>query len=138
VSRALASDAAGLFAHMYGDEPDHWDERLKGYGRLRFIINTLTRMRLCTAEGRIDLALKGPPPPKAPGKLRPWFEHRERATRDTRVIFGHWSALGLYLRNNVVGLDSGCAWGGTLTAFDLDAARAPIEVPCAQYQKIKE
>jgi bis(5'-nucleosyl)-tetraphosphatase (symmetrical) len=137
VSRALASDAAGLFAHMYADDPDQWDERLTGYARLRFIINTLTRMRLCTADGRIDLERKGPPP-KTPGRLRPWFEHRGRETRDLRVIFGHWSALGLYLHNGVVGLDSGCAWGGTLTAFDLDRERVPIAVPCAQYQKIKD
>ena len=136
VSRALARDAAGLYAHMYGDEPDQWDARLKGYARLRFIINTLTRMRLCTADGCIDLAMKGPPP-RAPGELRPWFEHRGRRTRDARVIFGHWSALGLCVRNGVVGLDSGCAWGGTLTAFDLDAQREPIEVPCAQYQKLE-
>jgi bis(5'-nucleosyl)-tetraphosphatase (symmetrical) len=120
---------------MYGDEPDRWDERLAGTERLRFIINVLTRLRLCTADGRVDIAIKGPPPPP-PSPLRPWFEHRRRASRDVRVIFGHWSALGLVERAGVLGLDTGCVWGGTLTAADLDADRAPVSVPCARYQRI--
>jgi bis(5'-nucleosyl)-tetraphosphatase (symmetrical) len=135
VGRALARDPRTLFEHMYGDEPDRWDDRLAGAERLRFIINVLTRLRLCTADGRVDIAIKGPPPPP-PSPLRPWFEHRQRASRDVRVIFGHWSALGLVQQPGVLGLDTGCVWGGTLTAADLDTDRAPLSAPCAGYQRI--
>jgi bis(5'-nucleosyl)-tetraphosphatase (symmetrical) len=136
VSAALRREPQALFQHMYGDEPDHWDEQLRGMERLRFIINVLTRLRLCSAEGRVDIKVKGRPPPQGVSGLRPWFEHRGRATRDVRVIFGHWSALGLVQRCGVVGLDSGCVWGGALTAFDLDAERPPLSVPCRGYQRI--
>jgi bis(5'-nucleosyl)-tetraphosphatase (symmetrical) len=135
VGEALRRDAHGLFAHMYGNQPDRWDERLAGKERLRFVINVLTRLRLCTADGRIDTSLKGRPP-ASPSPLRPWFEHARRATRDVRVIFGHWSALGLVQRAGVVGLDTGCVWGGALTALDLDAPQRPLSVPCSAYQEI--
>jgi bis(5'-nucleosyl)-tetraphosphatase (symmetrical) len=135
VGTALRRAPRALFEHMYGDEPDRWDPKLAGDERLRFIVNVLTRLRLCTADGRVDLAAKGRPPP-APAPLRPWFEHRERATHDVRVIFGHWSALGLVQRCGVVGLDSGCVWGGALTAFDLDRERPPLSVRCHGYQRI--
>jgi bis(5'-nucleosyl)-tetraphosphatase (symmetrical) len=136
VSAALRREPQALFQHMYGDEPDRWDEQLRGIERLRFIINVLTRLRLCSAEGRVDIKAKGRPPPPDASALRPWFEHRGRATRDVRVIFGHWSALGLVQRCGVLGLDSGCVWGGALTAFDLDAERLPVSVPCRGYQRI--
>jgi bis(5'-nucleosyl)-tetraphosphatase (symmetrical) len=136
VSAALAKDARALFENMYGDEPDEWDEGLKGYERLRFIINVLTRLRVCTPSGRVDFANKGAPA-QAPSAWRPWFEHAQRRSREARVIFGHWSALGLVLRPDVVGLDSGCVWGGALTAFDLDEPRAPLSVGCAEHQRIK-
>ena len=135
VSVALKRDARAVFEHMYGDEPDHWDPHLEGMPRLRFTINVLTRMRLCTAEGRIDVAMKGAPPP-APSPLRPWFEHPERKSREARVIFGHWSALGLVQRAGIVGLDTGCVWGGTLTALDLDREEPPACVPCAAHQRV--
>jgi bis(5'-nucleosyl)-tetraphosphatase (symmetrical) len=135
VSAALQRNARAVFKHMYGDEPDHWDEHLEGMERLRFTINVLTRMRLCTAEGRIDVALKGAPA-AAPSPLRPWFEHPGRKSRDARVIFGHWSALGLVQRAGVIGLDTGCVWGGTLTALDLDREGPPACVPCAEHQRL--
>jgi len=135
VSAALRRDARALLEHMYGDEPERWDERLAAPERLRFIINVLTRLRLCTADGRVDTSLKGPPPPP-PSPLRPWFEHPQRATRNARVVFGHWSALGLVQQPDVLGLDSGCVWGGSLTAVDLDRERPPFSVPCAAYQQI--
>lgn len=135
VGETLRRDPRGLFAHMYGNQPDRWDERLAGIDRLRFVINVLTRLRLCTADGRIDTSQKGRPPPSS-SPLRPWFEHAHRATRDVRVIFGHWSALGLVQRAGVVGLDTGCVWGGALTALDLDAQRPPLSVPCSAYQEI--
>ena len=135
VAAALLREPHALFAHMYGNEPDRWDARLAGMERLRFIINVLTRLRLCSADGRVDITLKGRPPP-GPSRLRPWFEHPRRATRDVRVIFGHWSALGLVQRPGVVGLDTGCVWGGRLTALDLDVERAPLSVPCAAHQRV--
>jgi bis(5'-nucleosyl)-tetraphosphatase (symmetrical) len=135
VSKALRRDPRALFEHMYGDDPERWDERLGGAERLRFIINVLTRLRLCTADGRVDTSIKGPPPPP-PSALRPWFEHPQRASRDVRVIFGHWSALGLVVRPGILGLDSGCVWGGELTAADLDSDRPPVSVGCAEYQEI--
>jgi bis(5'-nucleosyl)-tetraphosphatase (symmetrical) len=135
VSRALKDDPRELFEHMYGDEPDRWDKKLRGMERLRFTINVLTRIRVCTAEGRVDLDMKGPPPPPS-SALRPWFEHAQRRSSQARVIFGHWSALGFVRRAGVIGLDSGCAWGGTLTAYDLDREREPLTTPCAQYQSI--
>jgi bis(5'-nucleosyl)-tetraphosphatase (symmetrical) len=134
VQAALARDPRALFEEMYGNEPERWSPKLAGMERLRFAINVLTRLRLCTADGLIDLALKGMPPP-ASSPLQPWFSVATRASRDTRIIFGHWSALGLVQSEGVVGLVSGCVWGGALTALDLDAARAPVSVPCAGYQR---
>lgn len=128
VSEALQHDPERLLGAMYGDEPDHWEAELAGQPRYRFVINVLTRMRVCTAAGRVDLKFKGPPAEvRAP--LRPWFTIDTRASIATRVIFGHWSALGLHRGDNVLGLDTGCVWGGTLTALNLDDAEAPpVEV----------
>jgi len=135
VEGELGRDPRALFAHMYGNDPDRWSEDLKGEARLRFVINVLTRLRVCTADGRVDLTMKGePPPPPAP--LRPWFELQTRQSRDTRIIFGHWSALGFVQRHGVVGLDTGCVWGGALTAFDLDRERAPVSLPCGAHQLV--
>jgi len=135
VSAALRRDPRGLFEHMYGNEPDRWDDQLAAMDRLRFVINVLTRLRLCTADGRIDVSIKGAPPPP-PSPLRPWFEWAQRATRAARVIFGHWSALGLVQRPGILGLDTGCVWGGSLTAQDLDSDRPPISLGCGAYQRI--
>ena len=141
VETALRNDPRNLFEHMYGDEPDHWSGELAGTDRLRFVINVLTRMRVCTSEGRINLRLKGKPPPPGSPWL-PWFDVQSRRTRDVRVVFGHWSALGLMVRDDVIGLDSGCVWGGTLTAIDLDRnpsrASVPASVPCGGYQSPDE
>jgi bis(5'-nucleosyl)-tetraphosphatase (symmetrical) len=141
VESALRNDPRNLFDHMYGDEPDHWSADVAGTDRLRFAINVLTRIRVCTNDGRINLRLKGKPPAGGSQWL-PWFEAEGRRTRDVRVIFGHWSALGLVMRDDVVGLDTGCVWGGRLTAFDLDRNRssgaAPLSVSCAGYQSPDE
>lgn len=136
VQESLRRDPASLFAEMYGNRPDQWSETLSGMDRLRFTINTLTRMRFCTADGRIDLKMKGPPSSgRAP--FLPWFEHENRRTRDVRVIFGHWSALGFHKAPGIVALDTGCVWGGSLTAYDLDADRPPVSLPCSGYQDIE-
>jgi bis(5'-nucleosyl)-tetraphosphatase (symmetrical) len=133
IEAALRSNPRTLFNTMYGDEPEKWSDSLEGADRLRFAINVLTRMRVCTADGRIDLKMKGPANEiRAP--YRAWFEHEKRRTRDARVIFGHWSALGLVQRHNVIGLDTGCVWGGALTALDLDADEPPVRLACSGYQ----
>jgi bis(5'-nucleosyl)-tetraphosphatase (symmetrical) len=141
VEAALRTDPRRLFDHMYGDEPDHWNVDLKGTDRLRFAINVLTRMRVCTTDGRINLRMKGKPPPRE-SPWRPWFDVETRATRGARVVFGHWSALGLIVREDVIGLDCGCVWGGALTAIDLDRSpaepRAAVSVPCGGYQQPDE
>jgi bis(5'-nucleosyl)-tetraphosphatase (symmetrical) len=133
IEAALRSDPRSLFDHMYGNEPDRWSDALAGMDRLRFAINVLTRLRVCTADGRVDLTVKGAPP-APPSPLRPWFEIPGRRSSEARIIFGHWSALGLTLRPGVAGLDSGCVWGGALTALDLDAQRPPVCLPCSGHQ----
>ena len=135
VESALSTDPRALFENMYGDEPTSWSEMLVGMERLRFAINVLTRLRVCTKDGEVDLKMKGKPP-KGHSRLQPWFDIETRRSTGTRVVFGHWSALGLVVRRDVVGLDSGCVWGGSLTAFDLDTDRPPIAVPCKGYQPI--
>ncbi len=129
VAHALRRDPRALLESMYGDQPDQWDEALTGTTRLRFIINVLTRIRVCTAEGRIDLRQKGTPDEAKPPWL-PWFAFRERAGAATRIVFGHWSALGFYRAEGLLGLDTGCVWGGALTAVNLDDPEAPpLAVP---------
>lgn len=137
VHTALRRSPEALFDSMYGDKPDEWSPQLKGADRLRFIVNTLTRLRVCTAAGRVALKAKGPPP-QGKGReaaLLPWFEVPGRLSRDTRIVFGHWSTLGYVNAHGVIGLDTGCVWGGALTAVNLDAAIKPISVPCAGYQE---
>ncbi|MGH8170823.1 MAG: symmetrical bis(5'-nucleosyl)-tetraphosphatase [Steroidobacteraceae bacterium] len=141
VEQALRTNPRNLFEHMYGDEPDHWSEDLAGTDRLRFAINVLTRIRVCTKDGHINLRLKGKPPVTGSPWL-PWFDVQSRRTRGARVVFGHWSALGLITRGDIIGLDSGCVWGGALTAVDLDSDRsaggAPVSLPCNGYQSPDE
>jgi bis(5'-nucleosyl)-tetraphosphatase (symmetrical) len=111
-----------FLAQMYGNQPDRWDERLAGTDRLRVIVNAMTRMRLCTVDGVMEFAHKGKPDTLPAGYL-PWFAVPGRGSRDTTVIFGHWSALGLVQQPNLYGLDSGCLWGRRLSALRLDDRR---------------
>lgn len=129
VAEAIRADACKLFDEMYGNKPGCWSEKLRGTERLRFGINVLTRMRVCTAEGCVDMEMKGKPQDARP-PFRAWFEHEERHTKDARVIFGHWSAAGYINTGNVIGLDTGCVWGGSLTALDLDTERPPVSIAC--------
>lgn len=111
-------DYRDFLMNMYGNLPNIWNESLLGMDRLRVITNALTRLRVCTAQGAMDFFFKGELP-DVPTGLIPWFDVPERATRDAQVIFGHWSALGLQQINNVYALDTGCLWGGQLTAMNL-------------------
>lgn len=132
VEQSLRLDARALLSQMYGDEPDRWRETLTGLERLRFAINVLTRLRFCTADGRIDLKQKGRPDSAAEPWM-PWFRTPRRASRDTRIVFGHWSALGFYRERELLGLDTGCVWGGKLTAVNLDDPQVtPVSVPSRQ------
>ena len=126
------SEGNELFTHMYGDTPDHWRDDLGGWARLRVIINAFTRLRYCDTHGRMDLRPKGRPG-KQPPHLLPWFQVPGRMTRDMRIVFGHWSTLGVWDADGVLALDSGCLWGGKLTAVRLDGGTHPFtEVPCPQ------
>jgi bis(5'-nucleosyl)-tetraphosphatase (symmetrical) len=119
VEAALRRDDYREFLrHLYGNKPDRWRDDLSGYDRLRVITNVLTRLRLCTADGRMEFTHKGAPT-DLPRGYRPWFEAPRRRNRATTIVFGHWAALGLYLDSNVACLDTGCVWGRTLTAFRL-------------------
>lgn len=135
VEDALRMDRVTLFDHMYGDRPDVWDESLRGYDRLRFIINVLTRLRFCSPEGRVDLKCKGRPE-EAPAPLQPWFRYGSKTTRGARVICGHWSALGFHAEAGVVALDTGCVWGDRLTAYRLDREEEPVAAPCVRHQAL--
>lgn len=129
VAAVLAGPRYGEFlSNMYGAKPDRWDDALDGWDRLRVIVNAMTRMRFCDREGRMDLAGKGTEPRK--GFLR-WYETRKRDNHT--ILFGHWSQLGLLLEPRHVCLDSGCVWGGALSALRLED-RALFEVPCRAYQ----
>ena len=137
VQQALRTDPRRLLSAMYGDEPDCWRPSLKGLARLRFAVNVLTRMRFCTPDGRIDLKQKGKPD-SAPAPWIPWFKAPRRASGNERIIFGHWSALGFYRTEQFIGLDTGCVWGGSLTALNLDLPQAPpISVPSRQPRSIE-
>ena len=124
VAQALRHDPHATLSSMYGNQPDQWDEALEGADRLRFIINVLTRMRVCTAQGRVDLKQKGPPG-ESQAPWMPWFRVPGRASAASRVVFGHWSALGFHRGDGVLALDTGCVWGGALTAVSLDDLEAP-------------
>jgi bis(5'-nucleosyl)-tetraphosphatase (symmetrical) len=131
VERHLRGEFVGtLFEHMYGNEPDLWRDDLEGWARLRYAINAFTRLRVCDAEtGRLLLAFKGPPS-TAPRGAVPWFRVPWRRTLESRLVFGHWSALGYVNEPGALGLDTGCVWGGHLAAQRLDVDHAaPVLVP---------
>jgi bis(5'-nucleosyl)-tetraphosphatase (symmetrical) len=119
-----------FFEDMYGNLPDFWHDGLTGHDRLRCIVNAMTRMRFCTAEGVMDLKTKGEAGGAPKGYL-PWFDVPGRRSGDVRIVCGHWSALGLKIRTDLCALDSGCLWGGSLSAFRLDDGQV-FQVPCRE------
>jgi bis(5'-nucleosyl)-tetraphosphatase (symmetrical) len=137
VEAVLRGPEIGSFLHkMYGDEPAAWDDGLTGKARLRVIVNVLTRLRFCTADGVMEFTTKEGAG-GAPQGYMPWFDVPGRQTADVTVAFGHWSTLGWLDRPDVMALDSGCVWGGHLSAIRLDDAGAHelIQVKCPQAQK---
>ena len=115
-------------SHMYGNQPDRWDGSLEGYDRLRVITNAMTRMRVCTPDGKMDFAYKGLVQDIPAGYL-PWFEAPHRASQNATIICGHWSALGLQVQDRLIALDTGCLWGGSLTAIRLQD-RKVFQIAC--------
>lgn len=118
-------------ADVFGNEPNYWDDSFKGSKRRRVVINALTRMRMCHLNGSMDFAYKGAPqlhPFHHEEKVLPWFELPNRKTADTTIVFGHWSTLGLLIRPHLLALDTGCVWGGRLTAIRLND-RKLIQIP---------
>jgi bis(5'-nucleosyl)-tetraphosphatase (symmetrical) len=120
---------ADLLHHMYGNTPDRWCQGLAGWERLRFITNCFTRMRYVSPCGRLELRSSGPPGTQ-PHPYLPWFQVPGRASAGLRIVFGHWSTLGPLTRNGVYALDSGCIWGGALTALRLTDAPRLFQYPC--------
>ena len=125
-----------LLEHMYGDEPDRWDDKLEGIARLRVIINAMTRLRVCDASGAMVLGFKGEPG-DAHVDWTPWFDVPGRRSRDHTIVWGHWSALGLRVRPDVIGLDSGCVWGRSLSSVRLED-RSLFQVKCPPAQGREE
>jgi bis(5'-nucleosyl)-tetraphosphatase (symmetrical) len=131
---ALQRDPKKLLDRLYGDQPDLWNEALEGEERLRFIVNCFTRLRYVDADGRLMLRVKGSPKKPQTPTLIPWFDAADARWRGPRMVFGHWSTLGFFDKADVTGLDTGCVWGGALTALRLDAPGAkPVQVPCASH-----
>jgi bis(5'-nucleosyl)-tetraphosphatase (symmetrical) len=104
-----------LIEKMYSNQPDKWDPELVGIERWRYAINAFTRMRFCLNDGRLDMTCKLPPEEVKEGSLTPWFLLSSRIPVEKVVLFGHWAALGGYSNADIIGLDTGCVWGGTLT-----------------------
>lgn len=130
------ADGRRFLGRMYGDQPDTWDTRLRGQDRLRFIVNCLTRLRYCRTNGQLDLRPKGAPGSQAAHML-PWFQVPGRLSQGTPIVFGHWSTLGqvAWPDERVFGLDTGCIWGGRLTALRLDDGQL-FSVPGKAYSGV--
>ena len=119
---------------MYGNKPNIWSPNLKGVERLRYIVNCFTRMRYCDADGRLDFLHSGPPGSQPKG-LVPWFDAPKRKNADMRIIFGHWSSLGYFEGPNCYAIDTGCLWGGQLTALRLDEPVQRFSIDCPEAKK---
>lgn len=131
-----SADYTDFMHRMYGNQPDAWDDGLQGYERVRVIVNAMTRLRFCTPEGRMDFDC-AESLAQAPQGLLPWFAVPGRASADTCITFGHWSTLGLYDDHHVLAMDTGCVWGGCLSAMRYGASLAQrelIQVACKAAQ----
>ena len=134
VETQLAEDPDRLFASMYGNEPRRWSAGLSRKARQRFTVNCLTRLRYVRRNGTLLLKLKGAPE-AAPRDAIPWFRHPQRASAGERIVFGHWSTLGLLQEDGVLCLDGGCVWGGSLCAARLDRNEPPVCLECTGHRR---
>ncbi|HEX7890543.1 MAG TPA: symmetrical bis(5'-nucleosyl)-tetraphosphatase [Ramlibacter sp.] len=128
-------DLPAFLARMWGNQPDRWDDALTGADRLRVVVNALTRLRFCTPDGAMDMKASGGIGKAPPGML-PWFDVPGRRTADVCIAFGHWSTLGYLRRPDIVSLDTGCVWGGCLSALKLsdDGRHELVQEQCEQAQ----
>lgn len=130
IQQVLRGDLIDSFlANMYGNQPDVWSDTLRGWDRLRFITNSFCRTRYCDANGKQDFKFNREIGTQ-PKHLLPWFEVPGRMNSDLKIIFGHWASLGHHLQNNIYALDSGCVWGGQLTAMRLSNEPKYFQVAC--------
>ena len=137
VESVLRSDRLEAFlSHMYGNKPRQWSRELTGWDRLRFIVNCFTRMRFCDRKGKLELKNSGPPGSQPDGYY-PWYEIPGRASEGMNIIFGHWSTLRTTDIPGIFPTDSGCLWGGQLTALRIDTRPERIDLPCRGWQKPK-
>ena len=123
-----------FIANMWGSQPDRWSDDLEGWPRLRAVVNAMTRMRFCSADGVMDFKVKGELA-RAPAGYMPWFEVPGRKSAKSVLVTGHWSALGFRLSDNMLALDSGCLWGGHLTAVRLED-RQVFQIDCAAGESV--
>ncbi len=135
VEAMLRSDSSDIssedfFTHMYDDQPDRWSDSLVGIARTRFIVNCLTRARMITPDGHFEFSYKGTLE-SAPPHLIPWFRAPSAQWQTSRIVFGHWSALGLLLEPRLMAIDTGCVWGRQLTAVRLDGEPDLTQVRCS-------
>lgn len=128
-------DLPAFLAQMWGNQPDRWSDALTGADRLRVVVNALTRLRFCTPDGVMDMKASGGIG-QAPAGMLPWFDVPGRRTADVCIAFGHWSTLGYLRRPDIVSLDTGCVWGGCLSALRLsaDGQHELVQVECEQAQ----
>lgn len=128
-----APDYRDFLANMWGSEPNAWSNELVGWDRLRVVVNAMTRMRFVTPEGRMEFRAPGAkgPPERGPAGCLPWFEAPGRKSAQATIVCGHWSALGFRQSDRLLALDSGCLWGGSLTAVRLEDRRV-FQMPCGQ------
>ncbi|MCF8198313.1 MAG: symmetrical bis(5'-nucleosyl)-tetraphosphatase, partial [Sulfuritalea sp.] len=129
----LAPNYREFLANMWGSEPSNWSDDLSGWDRLRVVVNAMTRMRYVTLAGAMEFRAAGvkAPPDKGPTGCLPWFAAPSRASADHTIVCGHWSALGYHEEPNLLALDTGCLWGGSLTAVCLDDRRISCQ-PCSE------
>jgi bis(5'-nucleosyl)-tetraphosphatase (symmetrical) len=130
-------DHAAFFAQMYGNEPRLWHPGLQGLDRIRCIVNALTRIRFCKPDGELEFEAKGLRAQDAPPGYTPWFDAPGRRTADVTVAFGHWSTLGWLDRPRLLSLDSGCVWGGCLTALQLPDDPAAMAQPPSSWRRVE-
>ncbi len=128
-------DWKSFMATMYGDEPAAWRNGLRGTDRLRVIVNALTRLRFCSAKGVMEFESKAEAD-EAPAGFMPWFDVPERRSAGTPIVFGHWSTLGLKVTHDLLSLDTGCVWGGRLSAVRLHD-RALVQIDCADLPGVR-
>lgn len=128
------TDFQETFAQLYGNDPGYWQDDWVGVDRLRVIVNAMTRMRICSSDGRMNFSYKGSPQ-SIPSGYMPWFDVPQRASRENTIICGHWSALGLHITDNIIALDTGCVWNGKLSAMRLED-RKVFQIPCDKLARI--